>query len=79
MVVADGETEAELRPVTSPTALSMLSEVAFETLQASWLEPPVLIEAGEAVKEEITGAACADTVTVTWALAFPPGPAAVSL
>ena len=63
MVVADGLTDL-LVPVTEPTPWLMESVVAPLTFQARVDEPPEAIEAGVAVKEEMTGALAGVTVTV---------------
>ena len=76
MVVVVGETTLLVVPVTSPTPLSMESEVAPVTVQESVELPPVPIVVGLAVKEVMTGPAI--TVTVAEAVAIaPPDPVAV--
>ena len=72
MVVCVGETDLEVRFVTEPMPLSIDKEVAPETVQDKAEDCPEVMEAGEALKTEITGAPGALMVTVTVAVAEPP-------
>jgi hypothetical protein len=65
-------------PVTLPTLLSIVSDVAPVTEKESVLDCPLVIDAGLAVKLLMTGAA-AVTVTVTVLIVEPPLFVAVSV
>ena len=62
-----------LVPVTAPTPLSMLSEVAPLTLQLNVVDWPATTTAGLAVNVEMAGngGGCGATVTVAVAVALP--------
>jgi len=81
VVVWAGETVVEVRPVTTPTLLLMLSEVAPLALQESVAGDPAVIVEGVAANEVILGSETAGglTVTVTCALVVPALFAAVSV
>src|SRR5690348_3399660 len=55
LVVCDTETVLEVSPVTDPMPLSKLREVAPFTDHDKVTGPAVVIEEGEAVKEEMEG------------------------
>jgi hypothetical protein len=68
-----------LVPVTTPTPWLMERVVAPTTSHARVEDPPAMIVEGVAVKDEITGAETALTVTVAVAVVLPPGFVAVSV
>jgi hypothetical protein len=76
--VVVGLTDLDVSPVTVPTPLSMLRDVAPVTEKDSVLDCPLVILVGPAVKLLITGAA-AVTVTVTVFVVEPPLFVAVSV
>jgi hypothetical protein len=55
IVVAPGKTMLLPEEPTTPTPWSIVTDVAFDTLQLNVLEPPRLILDGLAMKELITG------------------------
>jgi len=77
VVVVAGLTLIEPFAGCAPTPLSMVTLVAFVVDQLKVVAPPAGIVAGVAVKLLTVGNAL--TVTVTVALAVPPGPVAVSV
>jgi hypothetical protein len=72
VVVTAGKTMLLPEEPTAPTPLSMVTDVAFDTLQLKVAEPPRLILDGLAVKELITGnppGEGAAPETITWVVA----------
>jgi hypothetical protein len=67
-VVAVGLTDFDVCPVTLPTLLSIVSDVAPVTEKESVLDCPLVIDAGLAVKLLMTGAAAGVSVTVAVAV-----------
>jgi hypothetical protein len=64
-VVAVGLTDFDVCPVTLPTLLSIVSDVAPVTVKESVLDCPLVIDAGLAVKLLMTGGGGGAAVTVT--------------
>src|SRR5712671_159087 len=64
-VVAAGCTVTEVVPVTAPTPLSMVIDVALEMFQDSVPDCPVMINAGLALNDVMTGTGSACVVAWT--------------
>jgi hypothetical protein len=72
LVLVAGETEVLPDEPTAPTPLSIVTDVAFDTLQLKVVEPPRLILDGLAMKELITGKPPGEGAapeTITWVVA----------